>query len=83
VRGPRFPPFFASGAGVESCAVAKVLQATRPPSAMATIKLSLLISICPLCFIVLFGDRRLNRRRTACSLLMGKTLVNAIGYSKM
>jgi hypothetical protein len=34
-------PFFASG--LASCAVAKVLQATKPPSAMAAIKLILLI----------------------------------------
>jgi hypothetical protein len=31
---------------------------------MAAIKLTLFILICPLCYVVLFGDRRIIRRRT-------------------
>jgi hypothetical protein len=60
--------------------VANVLQAIKPPSAKAAIKLSFFIFNCPVFFIGLFVARRITRRRTACSLHNNKTPGKRIGY---
>jgi len=68
---------------VESCAMANVLQAIRPPSAKAAIRLSFFIFNYPVFFIGLFVSRRFTRRRTGSSLHKDKTPCKSIGYTEI